>query len=125
MFSLNSRGSFKNMDTFLMRMLKRDIYAELESLAQEGVYALQSLTPKDSGVTSDSWGYEIEQDSRHYRITWTNSNMNDGVNIAIILQYGHGTGTGGYVQGIDYINPALRSTFDKIADSVWKAVVNA
>ena len=87
--------------------------------------ALQAHTPVDSGITANSWSYEIKDDGTNLQIIWTNDNVNDGVNIAIILQYGHGTGTGGYVVGRDYINPAMQPTFDKISDRVWKAVTSA
>ena len=125
MFSFHHKGSFKNLDRFLLRVLKGDIYAELEMYAQEGVYALQSLTPRDSGLTANSWDYEIDRGGGNYPISWNNTNVNNGVNIAVILQYGHGTGTGGYVAGYDYINPALKPIFDAIAEKVWRAVRNA
>lgn len=97
----------------------------LERYAQEGVSALASATPVDSGTTANSWGYEIEYSGESATIYWTNTNANKGVVIAVILQYGHGTGTGGYVQGRDYINPAMRPVFDQIADAAWREVVNA
>lgn len=81
-----------------------------------------AATPKDSGVTSSMWGYEIEGDSGGWTIHWTNGNINKNVNIAVILQYGHGTGTGGYVAGRDYINPALVPVFEKLADEAWNEV---
>ena len=84
--------------------------------------ALAAATPTDSGRTAESWDYKIQNGSGGYKIMWTNSNVNDGVPIAIIIQYGHGTGTGGYVQGRDYINPAMRSVFDNIADKAWEEV---
>ena len=87
-----------------------------------GVDALASATPVESGLTAASWYFEVESGGGRHRITWKNSNVNGGVHIAIILQYGHGTGTGGYVQGRDYINPAIRPVFDKIEAEVWKEV---
>ena len=97
----------------------------LEKYAKEGVSALAAATPIDSGKTASSWGYEIEVSGDSATIHWTNSNENKGVNIAVILQFGHGTGTGGYVQGRDYINPAMRPVFDRIAEEVWREVINA
>lgn len=115
-------GSFKNAFNFLRRAKTREAYASLQSLAQEGVAALAAYTPADSGITASSWTYEVEDDGPDIRIIWKNTNVNQGVNIAVILQYGHGTGTGGYVAGRDYINPAMKPTFDKISDRVWRAV---
>lgn len=117
-------GSFKNTLSFLRRMKNKEAYALVERYAQEGVSALQSHTPVDSGITASSWSYEIV-DEANMKIIWKNHNINKGVNIAIILQYGHGTGTGGYVVGRDYINPAMQPTFDNIAEKVWKAVTSA
>lgn len=125
MIEFGHRGSFSRLETFLLKMRKGDIYAKLEHYAQQGVNALIDSTPKDSGITAASWGYEIVKTQGQLTITWTNTSSNKGVNIAIILQYGHGTGTGGYVQGRDYINPALRPVFDQIAEKVWKAVTSA
>ena len=122
--SFTVSGSFKNTFAFLRRMLNRDAYNTVDSLAQEGVAALAAHTPVDSGITASSWTYEID-DSPTMRIIWKNHNINEGVNIAIILQFGHGTGTGGYVVGRDYINPAMQPTFDKISERVWKAVTDA
>src|SRR6058998_862054 len=97
-------GSFQRLETFLLKMSKADVYQALEALAKEGVAALASATPIDSGLTAASWGYQISRSFRSYSITWTNNHIVDGRPIAIMLQYGHGTGTGGYVQGRDYIN---------------------
>ena len=98
--------------------------ARVQSLAQQGVTALQKATPKRSGKTADSWSYEIEDDGNAITIFWTNSNVENYVNIASIIQYGHATRTGGYVEGIDYINPALQPIFEKITNEVWRAVVS-
>lgn len=84
--------------------------------------ALSAATPVDSGVTATSWSYEIIQNGSSISIVWNNSNVQEGINIAIILQYGHGTRNGGYVSGRDYINPALKPIFDKMADAAWKEV---
>lgn len=117
------KGDLKKTEKFLKRMAEKDVFKGLEKYAKQGVDALSSATPIDSGLTASSWGYEIHSSSDLYEIVWTNSNINEGVPIAIILQYGHGTGTGGYVQGRDYINPAIRPVFDEIAENVWKEVV--
>jgi hypothetical protein len=103
-------------------MSEADFTKALDKFAREGVTALASATPVESGLTSASWNYQIQRSKGSTTITWTNSHVVDGVPIAIILQYGHGTGTGGYVAGRDYINPAMKPIFDRIADSVWKVV---
>lgn len=97
----------------------------LQKYGSKGVTALSSATPVDSGLTANSWTYVVEVRGESATIHWMNTNVNKGVNIAVILQYGHGTGTGGYVQGRDYINPAMRPIFDQIAEEAWKEVVNA
>ena len=102
--------------------MKRSYIDVLRKYGQAGVEALAAATPKDTGETAASWSYEIVQTRNGYSIFWNNSNVNRGVNIALILQYGHGTGTGGYVRGIDYINPAIRPVFDEIANAAWKEV---
>lgn len=119
------RGNFNNTKRFLNRMQGRDYLNLLDVYGKMGVEALSKATPVDSGTTAISWSYEIERTSDSTTISWLNSNENQGVNIAVILQYGHGTGTGGYVQGRDYINPALRPVFDKIAENAWKGVVSS
>jgi len=121
----SSRGSFQRTEEFLKRMSKQDIFAALDTYAQRGVAALRSATPVETGLTAQSWSYEIKKTLGTYKITWSNSHVENGVLIAIILQYGHGTGTGGYVQGTDYINPAMRPIFDQISADVWKAVTSA
>lgn len=124
MIVLTQRGNFNNTERFLAGAKKLDIKRILESYGREGVRALASATPVDSGLTADSWGFRVTISKGSFSITWTNSNVVKGVPIAIILQYGHGTGTGGYVQGRDYINPAIQPIFQKIADSVWLEVRN-
>lgn len=125
MISVTSSGSTKRTENFLRRMARGDMYNGLEQLAQEGVNALASATPVDSGLAADSWDFTIERSKSRCSITWTNSDVENGFPVAIMLQYGYGTGTGGYVQGVDYINPAIRPIFDRIADKVWKAVTSA
>ena len=122
MIRFKHRGDFHNTETFFNRILKRSYIDILRKYGQAGVEALAAATPKDTGETAASWSYEIVQTRNGYSIFWTNSNVNQGVNIALILQYGHGTGTGGYVRGIDYINPAIRPVFDEIANAAWKEV---
>lgn len=120
MITLKSSGNF-NMSFRLLNKLKNLQGGDLlDQYGQKGVDALKNATPKDSGLTSESWDYTIEYNNRGAKIIWTNSNRNQGVNIAIILQYGHATRGGGYVQGIDYINPALRPIFEEMADKIWK-----
>lgn len=123
--SFATRGDLKNTHRFLEKMLKFDIRSVLEAGAKEGVKALEAATPIDSGVARESWDYEIDWSSRGARITWTNSDVENGFPVVIALQYGHGTGTGGYVQGRDFINPAMKPIFDNIANKVWKAVTSA
>lgn len=125
MITFESSGSFVNVDRFLERMAKEEILSALNQYAELGISALASATPSKSGATANAWSCEVTSKRNNYTITWSNSNMNDGVNVAVILQYGHGTGTGGYVQGRDYINPAIQPIFDKIADEVWKVVTSA
>lgn len=97
----------------------------LDRYGKAGVSALSSATPAESGLTASSWTYEISSSSEGASITFLNTNVNKGFNIAIILQYGHGTGTGGWVQGRDYINPAIQPVFDKMTEAVWKEITNA
>lgn len=119
------KGDFKKTDRFLNKMKKQDYLKILNKYGQIGVQALSNATPVDSGTTAASWNFEVKSSRTGATIYWTNSNINRGVNIAVILQYGHGTGTGGYVQCRDYINPAMRPVFDKIADEAWKEVTSA
>ena len=125
MIRIVTKGDFNNTFRFLNKMSKFQINKILEKYGQMGVEALRSATPIDSGKTAESWGYEISIGKEGATIYWTNTNQNKGVYIAVILQYGHGTGTGGYVQGVDYINPAIRPVFDKIAEEAWMEVVNS
>lgn len=121
-FILKSKGSFKKTQSFLDSVMKKDIYGQLDHYAQLGVIALSSATPTDSGVTANSWYYEIKRTKSSITIVWKNSHVVAGAPIAILLQYGHGTGTGGYVEGRDYINPAIKPVMDQIASDVWKVV---
>ena len=122
MIILSSKGSFRRTENFLSRVGKRDIYKSLERYGQEGVAALSSATPADTGLASNSWYYTVEVTKNGASITWSNSDVEGGFPVAVMIQYGHGTGTGGYVSGRDYINPAIVPIFDKIAESVWREV---
>lgn len=122
MISIRQRGNFKKTEKFLKKSFGRDYIGILEKYGQQGVSALSAATPLDSGLTSTSWSYEIIQNKETISVIWKNSNVQKGVNIAIILQYGHGTRNGGYVQGRDYINPALKPIFEKMADAAWNEV---
>lgn len=122
MIGFTSSGSTDNIERWLKRVLHGDIYATLERFGAEGVAALSAATPVDTGETANAWTYEIVQTDTSYSIVWSNNHIEGGRPIAVLLQYGHGTGTGGYVQGRDYINPALRPIFDRFADEAWKAV---
>ena len=125
MFTISSKGSFKNTEKFLQSMSKGDMFRSLDKYGQEGVAALSAATPVESGATAAAWSYEVTKGRGQYSISWTNGHIVGGVPVVILLQYGHGTGTGGYVQGRDFINPALKPIFDRIASDVWKAVTSA
>lgn len=122
MIKVTHKGSFKNIEKFFKNSKKKNLKEKLRSYAEIGVAALAASTPVDTGKTASSWGYEIKDTGSSIRIYWTNSNENKGVNIAVLIQYGHGTKGGGYVQGRDYINPAMGPVFDTIADAIWKEV---
>ena len=119
---VGNKVSSGSVDHFLRKLLKKDWSQVLKKYAEEGIQALSAATPVDSGKTAASWGYEIEETKSGLTIYWTNSNVNKHVNIAIIIQYGHATGSGGWVEGRDYINPALQPIFDQMADALWKEV---
>jgi hypothetical protein len=125
MISLSSSGSFDKTFRFLRSMQKLNLANVARAEAEKGVRALTSATPQESGLASNSWNYEITRSKDSLSIAWTNSDLENGYPVAVMIQYGHGTGTGGYVQGIDYINPAMRPIFDQIADTLWKAVTSA
>lgn len=122
MIMFEQRGNFNRIENFLNRMYQKGYARDWDSYGREGVAALSKATPIDSGKTANSWYYEIVEKKGTVEITWRNSNVHDGVPIAIILQYGHATGNGGYVKGVDYINPAIRPIFEEIANSAWKEV---
>ena len=124
MIVLSSKGDFSKATRYFERLKETAKLGVLDKYGREGVAALSSATPVETGLTASSWEYKIKNSGSSASIEFHNSNINNGVPIAIILQYGHGTGTGGWVQGRDYINPAIRPVFDKIVEDVWKEVTN-
>lgn len=122
MIEIKQSGDFKNTEKFLTRASKLPYLDILNKYGQIGVNALASATPIDSGLTASSWDYSIKMTKNSFKIYWTNSNRVGSVLIAVILQYGHATRNGGYVQGRDYINPAIQPIFDSMQDEVWKEV---
>lgn len=125
MISIQTRGSYEKTRSFLQKIARGDFFQILDRLAQEGVNALASATPVDSGIAAHSWTYRIERSGASCTISWLNTDVETGFPVAIMLQYGYSTGTGGYVAGRDYINPAMRPVFDKIQNEVWKVVTSA
>ncbi len=125
MISISQKGDFSKLTGFLERMKNVIKIGDLDQYGREGVAALSAATPKESGLTANSWYYKIEREKDSVSISFHNSNINKGVPIAIILQYGHGTKNGGYVEGIDYINPAIQPLFNKIAEDAWKEVTKS
>lgn len=123
MIQCTVRGDFKKTNSFLKRIMKLDFSSLLKKYAEEGVEALFNATPIRTGKTAASWDYEIVKGRDTVSIFWTNSNLENDVPIAVILDYGHGTANGGYVQGRHYISPAIRPVFDKIANAAWKEVI--
>lgn len=124
MIKIRHVGDFTKTKTFFTKMAKKDYYKGLKDLAQQGVDALAKATPKDTGETARHWRYEILIGTDSTKIYWTNDNMAGSTPVAVLLQYGHGTRSGAYVKGIDYINPAIKPIFDKIADEAWREVTS-
>lgn len=122
MITFRHKGDFSKLNRYFERVKEAAKIGVLDKYGRAGVAALASATPVESGKTANSWTYEIERQNGSASIVFHNTNINQGVPIAIILQYGHGTGTGGWVQGRDYINPAIQPIFDKLADDAWKEV---
>lgn len=122
MITFRQKGDFSKLSRYLERVKEAVKLGDLDKYGRAGVAALSSATPVESGLTASSWYYEIERQNGSVSIAFYNSNINQGVPIAIILQLGHGTGTGGWVQGRDYINPAIQPIFDQIAEDAWKEV---
>lgn len=124
MITVTDSGSFDKTVAFLQKLERNDMFRNIDALVRRGVDALAAATPSETGETANSWEYEIIRRRNGLTIYWTNTHIDEGVGIALILQYGHGTGTGGYVQGRDYINPAMRPIFDQILREVWRQVTN-
>lgn len=122
MISFEQQGDFKNLEKLLSFSKRANLDRILNHYGELGVQALSEATPVRTGKTASSWTYKVERDNGGAKIVWSNTNVNNGENIAILLQYGHGTGTGGYVRGIDYINPTMKPIFDKLADDLWTEV---
>lgn len=123
--NFGGRGDFKKTEKFLIKSIGQDWKRVLDKYGAEGVSALSAATPKETGETSASWSYEIIQNGSSVSVVWNNSHIENGyANIAILLQYGHGTRNGGYVSGRDYINPAIQPIFDKMAEAAWKEVIS-
>lgn len=124
MITFRQKGDFSKFNRYLERLKEAVKLGDLNKYGRQGVQALSSATPIESGETANSWYYKINRTKESVSITFHNSNIQNGVPIAIILQYGHGTGTGGYIEGRDYINPAIQPIFDRIAEDAWKEVTN-
>ena len=122
MITFRHKGNFNKLTIFLEKVDRSARLKDLDKYGREGVAALASATPVDTGLTASSWYYEIKRQNGVVALNFCNSNVNDGVPIAIILQYGHGTRNGGWVEGRDYINPAIQPIFDKIANDAWREV---
>ena len=122
MITFRQKGDFSKLNRYFERVREAAKIGVLDKYGREGVAALASATPRDSGKTAESWYYEINRQNGSVSINFLNSNINKGVPIAIILQYGHGTGTGGWVEGRDYSNPAILPVFDRLANDAWKEV---
>jgi len=125
MIGIESRGSFSKTARFLSYITGDRLFNDLNRYGKDGVEALRKATPYDTGDTANSWDYKIVRRNGKWHVEWFNTNINDGVNIAVILQYGHATMTGGYVEGIDYINPAMKPIFEALSNNVWKKVNDA
>lgn len=125
MVSIHAPGDFNKTTKALEYMQSGRMFDNLEHYGREGVDALSSASPVDTGRLSHSWGYQIGYTHETVSISWFTTDIENGLNIAIIVQYGHGTGTGGWVEGQDYINPAMRPLFDRILNDIWRQVTNA
>ena len=124
MITVRSKGDFSKLNGFLEKAKEAVKLGNLDKYGKAGVKALESATPMDSGLTANSWYYTIERNDNTVSINFHNSNIQNGIPIAIILQYGHGTGTGGWVEGRDYINPAIQPIFDNLVKDAWEVVIN-
>lgn len=124
MVKFKQTGDFKNTEKYFKKLGKGDYLSGLSKFGELGVKALEAATPRKTGKTASSWIYSIEKTKKGVSLVWSNTNVNNGANIALLIQYGHGTRNGGYVEGVDYINPALKPLFDKIAKDAWMEVTN-
>ena len=124
MITVRSKGDFSKLNGFLEKAKEAVKLGNLDKYGKAGVKALESATPMDSGLTANSWYYTIERNDNTVSINFHNSNIQNGIPIAIILQYGHGTGTGGWVEGRDYINPAIQPIFDNLVKDAWEVIIN-
>ena len=122
MIEITGKGDFSATKNFLHKLQRGGVFTDLNQYGQIGVNALARATPVDTGLTQRSWSFHIVKDRKSPGIEWTNSNVVNGISVAILIQYGHATGTGGYVHGRDYINPAMHPVFDQIADKIWEKV---
>lgn len=122
MINFTETGNFDKTEAYLARLSQEDLSTVLNKYGEMGVNALSNATPVDSGLTAQSWYYTIESRRGYYSIRWHNSNIQSGIPIAVLIQYGHGTRNGGYVQGRDYIMPAIQPIFDQIAAEAWREV---
>lgn len=122
MIKIRHRGNFNNLERFFNKISNKEYLNVLDKYGEIGVDALRKSTPVDSGATAESWTYEIEHTRDATKISFLNTNFNKGVNIAILLRYGHGTGTGGFVRGRNFIDPAIQPVFDEMAEALWKEV---
>lgn len=125
MITFRHKGDFSKFTKFLERAKEAVHLGDLDKYGREGVKALASATPVDTGKTANSWYYKIERSGNRIALRFNNSNIQNGVPIAIILQYGHGTGTGGWVEGRDYINPSIQPIFDRLVDDTWREVTKS
>ena len=123
MARFRSTGGFPKTVRFLKKVSETDFLKKADFWGQKGVEALEAATPKRTGLTAASWTYRIERVGDKIRIGWINTNEHNGVPIAILIQYGHATRTGGYVAGVDYINPAMKPVFDEIVKESWLEVI--
>ena len=125
MITIRQKGDFSKLTTYLGKVKKAIKLSDLDKYGREGVAALASATPVDTGLTARSWTYTVQRDRNRIAIQFNNTNIQNGVPIAIILQYGHATKNGGWVEGRDYINPAIQPIFDRLANEAWREVTNA
>lgn len=125
MIEMKVSGSFGNTERFLSQMSRGALIRNMQKYASEGVQALRAATPSDSGMAAESWGSRVERTRSAITIYWTNTDIESGFPVAVMLQYGYYTGTGGYVQGRDYINPALAPVIDRLIDDIWRVVTSA